>query len=257
MHGLASQTCRQNLPVTAIASQTSLTCLSLQPLIEIILGQNLEIRFYIVVAQSAELSADDFEFTRLGGGEVDGNVEPRHEVLLHAKFAHEKGMAHILGMQHQQDGFVHRDGQRTDHDIVAGRHIVRGVQSKVISAAVVNLIRVDAAEYAVGTGVTEIEGELLGLDVNFQRVRIGWRDVDRTPSFRAHEGQRKNFESDQNNRECDQRSRTAGKDFNFPAARSVARSPHEYRQKDLAGKKKNAGPDHGFVELVVYCRASG
>ena len=124
------------------------------------------------MAQAAELSADDFKFAGLRGGEMQRDVEARHEILLDAQLADVEGVADVLGMQSELDGTIDRDGQRADDDVVAGSDVIGWVEAKVVAAAVVNFIGMQAAELAVGAGIAEIKGKLFGLNVDVERVAV-------------------------------------------------------------------------------------
>src|ERR1700723_1840206 len=179
--------------------------------------------------QAAKLGADDFKFAGLCGREMHGNFQARNEVLLDAQYRNVERMADVLGMQSEQDGVIHRDNQRTYYHVVASRHIVRRIQTEVISVAIVDLVGMEPAKLAVRTGVAEIKGKLLGLNVNMQGIRSGRRDVDRGPRLRTDEGESQNLDTDHKDRSDDHSLRPAGEYFDF--SRRV------------------------FVELIVDCRA--
>ena len=54
-------------------------------------------------------------------------------------------------------------------DVVARRGVVRRIEAEEVAAAGIDEFGVDAAELPVGPGIAEIEGELLGLDVDLDR----------------------------------------------------------------------------------------
>src|ERR1700689_1398198 len=93
---------------------------------------------------------------------------------------------------------IHRHHERPPPPVGASRHIVCGIQSEVVAVAIVNLIGMEPAKLAVRTGVTEIKGKLLGLNVNMQGIHSGRRDVDRSPSFRAEESESQDLDTNHN-----------------------------------------------------------
>src|ERR1700683_1514641 len=99
-HGRAS---RQSCLRASERADCLLPCLSLQPLIELVPGQYLEIRLHVVVTQSAELRAHDFELSGLRGCEMNRDDDSRNEILLNPQLADVETMPHIFGVDRQQE----------------------------------------------------------------------------------------------------------------------------------------------------------
>ena len=137
-----------------------------------------------------------FVFAGLGRREVQRDDDAGDEVLLQTQFADVEGMADVLGVQREQDGLVDGNGERADDDVVAGGDVVGRIEAEVVAVAVVDFIRVQRAELAVGAGVAEIEGELFGLNVDVHRARFRRSEIDRRPDFRPDERQRQDFDAD-------------------------------------------------------------
>src|SRR5271166_4681087 len=83
-------------------------CLLLQPFIEIFLRHHVQVRLHVVVSQATKLSTHDFVASDLSGSEMNGEIEPGHEVLLYAQLAHEERVSYVLGV-HQQIDLSNRD----------------------------------------------------------------------------------------------------------------------------------------------------
>src|ERR1700679_1581090 len=96
--------------------------------------------------ESAELGADDLVLADLRGGEVQRYIQPRYEIFLHAQFANIKRMPNVFRMQTQSNRSIHRHHERTDHDVIACRNVVRRVEPEVISAPVVDFVGMGPAE---------------------------------------------------------------------------------------------------------------
>src|SRR5271170_4882721 len=164
--------------------------LGLQPLVKLVLRQHLEKSAHAVMPQTTKLRADNLELSSLGGREMYRDVEPRNDVLLNAQFGNVEGMNHVLRVHGQQNGLVHRDGERTHHDIVASGNIIGRIEPVIIPVSIADLVWMDRSELAVGSRVTEPEGELFGLQINAQRIGIRRREINRGPHFRPDEGKR-------------------------------------------------------------------
>src|SRR5208282_163722 len=89
-------------------------------------------------------------------------------------------------------------------------NVVRGIESKIVPIAVADLFGMESPELSVGTCVTEVERELLGLDVNMERIRFRRRKVHSRPDLRANEGESENLDSDHEDHCDDEEFRAAG-----------------------------------------------
>ena len=75
-------------------------------------------------------------------------------------------MSNIFCMHQEMDLLVHGDRHFGGHDVVPGIRIMLGVETKEILRSLINEFRVSGAERSIRTGVTEIESELSGLDLD-------------------------------------------------------------------------------------------
>src|ERR1700735_469413 len=98
--------------------------------------------------QAAKLGADDFKFAGLCGREMHGNFQARNEVLLDAQYRNVERMADVLGMQSEKVEGIHGAHQRPNSPADASRHIVRRIQTEVISVAIVDLVGMEPAKLA-------------------------------------------------------------------------------------------------------------
>ncbi len=125
-----------------------------------------------VVAQPAQLRADNLVLPDSVRGEMNGNHHAGHGVLLQAQFAHEKIVDHVLRAQQQLDGTIDRDGQRRDNDIVFARGIVR-IEAQRISGGRADQAGIEPAEFAVGARIAKRVDKLRGGDFDLNRARLG------------------------------------------------------------------------------------
>src|SRR5271165_1365793 len=139
-------------PFVQNGADYSLLGLRLQPLVEIILRHDVQISLHVVMAKTAKLGTDDFVLADLGRGEVKGEIESGHEILLDAQLANVEGMTHVLGVHHEVDFLVDRNDHFAGRDVIASGNIVLRIQAKEIRIAFIDLFRVDAAELAIGPG---------------------------------------------------------------------------------------------------------
>src|ERR1700687_3579992 len=64
--------------------------LLLQPIVEVILGQHVEVCLHVVMSEATKLGADNFVPAGLGCGEVKRNIHPGNKILLHTHSPHHK-----------------------------------------------------------------------------------------------------------------------------------------------------------------------
>ena len=124
-----------------------------------------------------------------------GIIQARDEVLLNPKNRHVERMPDILRVQREQDWVVHRHDQRAHYDVVASRHIVLRIQTKVISVRFIYHFGMEGTKLAVRTRIAEPKGKLFGLYVNVQGIGSGWHIVNRSPSLRAQKGESQNLDA--------------------------------------------------------------
>src|SRR5271157_4318327 len=72
-------------------------CLLFDPGVVIFLRLHFQIGLHVVVAQAAQLGADNFVLTDFGRREVNRDIQTRNEILLDAEFGNIEGMSHIFG----------------------------------------------------------------------------------------------------------------------------------------------------------------
>src|SRR5260370_1989795 len=80
----------------------------LQPIVEVMLGQYIEVCLHVVMSEATELGADNFVPADPGCREVQRNIQPGNKVLLHRQLPHKKGMGNILRVHEQMDSLVRR-----------------------------------------------------------------------------------------------------------------------------------------------------
>src|ERR1700730_593007 len=129
---------------------------------------------------------------------MNGKVEPRHKILLDAQLPNVERVVYILGMHEQQDFAVHWNGHLARNDVVPRFHVVRRIQSKIVSIGLVNLIGMKCAKLSVRPGIPEIESKLARLSLNWQGRRLRRRKVDVGPCLLTQCAERQNFCANQN-----------------------------------------------------------
>src|ERR1700682_1324649 len=97
----------------------------------------------------------------------------------------------------------------------------------------------ERAEFAVGSGISEIVGELLGLHVDLQRVGIGGRHVDASPDLRPDERQRQNLCANENYGPDHHRCGAAWEDLDLALVVVVGEPPYEESKDQLGNDEQN------------------
>src|ERR1700735_4188126 len=112
------------------------------------------------MTQPAELRANYFVLADFGGREVNRNRQAGDGVLLQAEFTDVKIVDNVLGVEDQFDLAIYWNRERWDYDVVFSGRIV-GIDSEWIAGRSADLFGVNAAELSVGTGIAEVECELV------------------------------------------------------------------------------------------------
>src|SRR5580658_261918 len=90
---------------------------------KIFLGDHIQIRVHLGVAQAAQLCANDLVMADLFSLKAHWDDQSRYRVLLQAQFTHEETVNHILTSHQEFDLLIHRDGQRRNDDVVGTSRI--------------------------------------------------------------------------------------------------------------------------------------
>src|SRR5204863_2414984 len=102
----------------------------------------------------------------LGGGEMNGNLDPGEDVLVQAQLPHVKRMPDVLRAQDKLYGTVHRNAQRGRDDVVFGIGVVLPIEAIEVAGSVVDFLDVGRTEFPVGSRIAKVIGELLPLDLD-------------------------------------------------------------------------------------------
>src|SRR6202050_3123470 len=167
------------------------------------------------MAQSTKLCTTNFIPARFCCREVKRNIEAGDNVLLQAQLGDVKIVNHVLGVQRKQNRSVDRNRQATNYNIVSSGNIVRGIQSKIVSTPVADLLRMDRSKHPIGAGISEKESKLLSLDVAVQCVLVCGSHVHRRPNLRTHECETQNLEAHDNNSKGHYRPGATGPAFDL------------------------------------------
>jgi hypothetical protein len=116
---------------------------------------------------------------------MQSEIETGYEILLQTQLPDVERVAHILGVHDQVDFAVDRNDELGRLNIIAGRHIVFRIESEEVGVALVNLFRMERAEFPVRPRVVKVERKLSSLHLNRQSVGRSRLKVDLGPSLRA------------------------------------------------------------------------
>ena len=158
-------------------------------------------------------------------------------------------MANIFCMQQEVNFAMDWDCHFASDDIVAGVHIVRGIEAEEVLVAFVDFVGMQGAEFAVGAGITEVEGKLSSLGLDLHGVGYSGAEVDLRPSLLAKRAERYYFGAYEYESGNDKTFGAPRKALNLGVRRG--RFPNEERQQKLSQQKRNSHLDHGVVQLFV------
>src|SRR5437899_6164393 len=231
------------LPVFALTKNRLLRLL-LQPLIEIFLRLHFKISSHVVVAQAAQLRADDFVLADLCRCKVHRNIKHEHKILLTAQCTNVKRMAHVLFMHHQRNGLVHRNYQRRRNDVVARLHIIRGIEPKEVLVAFIDLVGMQWTKFSVRSGITKIKTKLLSLDLDRKSVSGSLLEVDLRPGIFAENSKGQDFRAHESDRGYNDGFRATGQMRRLPPILLVAKDRHKSGEHQLSRNKRDTGFGH-------------
>src|ERR1700704_2744851 len=189
--------------------------LLLQPIIEVILGQYVEVCLHVVMPKATKLGADNFVPAGLGRGEVQRNIQPGNKILLHPQLPHKKGMSNILRMHEQMNFLVRGYRHLSGHNVVFGIRIVFGIETKEILRSFIDEFRVKWAELSVRTGITKVERKLPSLDLDGHGVSRRRGEIYVRPCLHSEDSEGEDFRADQQQGCNDQSPGSAGETFNL------------------------------------------
>src|ERR1700674_106877 len=171
--------------------------LLLQPIVEVILGQHIEVCLHVVMSKATKLGADDFVPTSLGRSEVKRNIQPGNKILLHPQLPHKKGMSNILRMHEQMNFLVHGDRHLSGHNVVFGIRIMFGIETKEILRSFIDEFWMKGAERSIWTGITEVERELSGLDLDGHGVSRRRGEIYVRPCLHSEDTEGQDFSANE------------------------------------------------------------
>src|ERR1700674_2909010 len=220
--------------------------LLLQPIVIVLLRKHVKVRFHVVMPQATKLGADNFVPAGLGRGEVQRNIQPGNKILLHPQLPHKKRMPNILRMHEQMNFLVHGNSHLSGHNVVFGIRIICGIEAKEILRSFIDEFRVKGAELSIRTGITEVERELSGLDLDGHGVSRRSGEIYVRPCLHAEDSEGHDFCANEQKGSNDQSLGAAGKTFNLCIRARVGELPDEKSQNELCGEKGDSSLRHGF-----------
>src|ERR1700693_79877 len=124
-------------------------------------------------------------------------------------------MSNILRMHEQMDFLVHGDRHLSGHDVVFGLRIICGVETKEILRSFIDEFRVKGAERSIRTGITEVERELSGLDLDGHGVSRRSGEIYVGPCLHSEDSEGEDLCAYQQQGSNDQCLGATGKTFNL------------------------------------------
>ena len=143
---------------------------------------------HVVVAQAAELRADDLVLADFRGGEMNRDRQAGDGVLLQAQFANIEIVDYVLRVKDQFDLVIYWNRESGNYDVIFSGWII-GIQAERIAGGCADLLGVEPAEFSVGAGIAEIEGELVGGDFYLDGVWFGRGEAGFAPGLAAEQAQ--------------------------------------------------------------------
>src|ERR1700720_4587506 len=132
------------------------------------------------MAEAAQLRADNFILPDFFRCEVNGNHQPGHGALLQAQLAHEDIVNHVLRCYVQLYLPIHRHSERGHDDVVLPCRIVR-IDAERIARGGADLFWIEPAKFSVGTGIAEVEDELILRHLHLYGISSRGREADFRP----------------------------------------------------------------------------
>src|SRR5579883_1442202 len=217
------------------------------PLLEIRFAHHLHGGAHLEMAQPAELRARHFVGADLVGLEVQRNFHAGDDILLHPQLPHEEVVDDVARMQDELDVPAGGHLERGAHDVVLGRGVLV-VEAERVAGGIIDEFEIGAAEFAVRPGIAKIPGELLGHDLDRDRIRRHFVEMHARPDLGAHHDEAE-----------EEDGRGAGpKRFELVvavritgAAAAIAEADDDVSQRELRQKKDYAHHHQGAHELRV------
>src|SRR4029077_4599684 len=164
---------------------------------------------------------------------------------------HKKGVANILRVHEQMHFLVHRDGHLGGDDVVSRLNIVFLVEAEEFLRTFVDPLRMKRAKLSIRTGVTKIESELPGLNLNRHRIRRGRSEINACPCLHAKNSKGQDFHSHHQQSSDHQGPGAAWKTLEFCLRAAIRKLPDKKRQQELRSEKRDSGLRHGFSHLLI------
>ncbi len=142
---------------------------------EVLGGQDAQVGLHAVVAEAAELGAEDGVGSGDGGGEVDVNRLAGDGVLFEPHLGDREAVDDVLGLEAEVYFSAQRQDEFTRDEVVGGVG-VGGVEAEGVGGGGVGEGREGAAEGGVGAGIVEVPGELGSGDLDLEGGE-GWAGV--------------------------------------------------------------------------------
>src|SRR5258707_10240000 len=115
-------------------------------------------------------------------------------------------MSHVLSVHQQLDFAIYWDDKLRGYDVITGLYVVCGIETEEIGIAFIDFIRMQRTKFCINARIAEIEGELAGLGLNLHGIRLGWSEINVSPSFLSKKAEGQNFRTEKNECSChDQR----------------------------------------------------
>src|SRR5579872_1882038 len=149
-------------------------------------------------------------------------------------------MANVFGVHQQVDLVVHGDRHFCGDDVIFGVGIVIGIDTEEILVGFAHHLGMNRGERSIWSGITEVERELSGLDLDRDGIDRWSREVNVGPGFGAEGSERKDFDSYQQEGRPYYGFCAAREGLQFLARLGVREPPDKERKNELRSEERNA-----------------
>src|SRR5712671_217978 len=160
-------------------------------------------------------------------------------------------MSDVLRVHQQLDFAIYRDRKLRGYDVITGLYVVCGIEAEEIGIAFIDFIRMQRTKFCISTRIPEIKGELASLSLNLHGIRLGWSEINVSPSFLSKNAEGQNLRTNQNER-SGHHQRGAPRNVPDLGARLALREfPHKEGEEQLGSQEGKPRFRHGIGELLV------
>src|SRR5450755_168407 len=138
-------------------------------------------------------------------------------------------MPHIFRVHQEMDFCIDRDRHFGGHNVVAGVHIMLGIETKNVLISFVDEFGMKTAELPIHAGVAEVKGKLSSLDLDRHGISGGRVEVNIGPGLYAEDSEGHDFDAYNQDRTNHQTFGAAGKFLELGIGGGVGELPNKKR----------------------------